>query len=84
MKRFRGGLIFKAHRLLYHSTLGLRVMKKKKKAVTHDAEGGARAERASAQGPVRGISIGQRERLGEGSWAQELESGVGRMVQEQV
>ena len=31
MKRFRGGLVFKAHRLLYHSTLGLRVMKKKKK-----------------------------------------------------
>ena len=30
MKRFRGGLIFKAHRRVYHSTLGLRVMKKKK------------------------------------------------------
>ena len=29
MKRFRGGLVFKAHRLLYHSTLGLRVIKKK-------------------------------------------------------
>ena len=27
---FRGGLLFKAHRLLYHSTLGLRVIKKKK------------------------------------------------------
>ena len=27
----RGGLVFKAHRLLYHSTLGLRVIKKKKK-----------------------------------------------------
>ena len=31
MKRFQGGLVFQAHRLLYHSTLGLRVMKKKKK-----------------------------------------------------
>ena len=31
VKRFRGGLVFKAHRLLYHSTLGLRVTKKKKK-----------------------------------------------------
>jgi len=31
VKRFRGGLVFKAHRLVYHSTLGLRVMKKKKK-----------------------------------------------------
>ena len=28
--RFRGGLVFKAHRLVYHSTLGLRVIKKKK------------------------------------------------------
>ena len=33
MKRFRGGLVFKAHRLLYHSTLGLRVIKKKKRKV---------------------------------------------------
>ena len=31
VQRFRGGLAFKAHRLLYHSTLGLRVIKKKKK-----------------------------------------------------
>ena len=31
VKRFRGGLVFKAHRLVYHSTLGLRVTKKKKK-----------------------------------------------------
>ena len=30
MKRFRGGLVFKAHRLVYHSTLGLGVTKKKK------------------------------------------------------
>ena len=28
--RFRGGLVFKAHRLLYHSPLGSRVMKKKR------------------------------------------------------
>ena len=38
MKRFREGLVFKAHRLLYHSTLGLRVIKKKKK-VTDRCEG---------------------------------------------
>ena len=31
MERFRGGLVFKVHRLLYHSTLGLRVIKQKKK-----------------------------------------------------
>jgi len=28
---FREGLVFKAHRRLYHSSLGLRVIKKKKK-----------------------------------------------------
>ena len=31
MKRFRGGLVFKAHRLLYHSTQGLRVIKKRRR-----------------------------------------------------
>ena len=31
MERFQGGLVFKAHRLVYHPTLGWRVMKKKKK-----------------------------------------------------
>jgi len=31
VKRFRGGLVFKAHRLLYHLTLGLRAITKKKK-----------------------------------------------------
>ena len=29
VQRFRGGLVFKAHRRLYHSLLGLRVIKKK-------------------------------------------------------
>jgi len=32
VQRFRGGLVFKAHRLVYHSTLGSRVIIKKKKA----------------------------------------------------
>ena len=31
VQRFRGGLVCKAHGLVYHSTLGLRVIKKKKK-----------------------------------------------------
>ena len=31
VKRFRGGLVFKARRLLYHLTLGLRVLQKKMK-----------------------------------------------------
>ena len=30
VNRFRGGLVCKARRLVYHSTLGLRVIKKKK------------------------------------------------------
>ena len=30
VQRFRGGLVFEAHRLLYHSILGLRVINKKK------------------------------------------------------
>ena len=29
VKWFRGGLVFKAHRILYHSTLGFRIIKKK-------------------------------------------------------
>ena len=33
MERFRGGLVFEAHRLLHHSTLGSRVMNKKKMLV---------------------------------------------------
>jgi len=28
VQRFRGGLVFKAHGILYHSTLGLRVIKR--------------------------------------------------------
>ena len=30
VQRFRGGLVYEAHRLLYHSTLDSRVVKKKK------------------------------------------------------
>ena len=33
VQRFRGGLVVKAHRLVYHSTLGLRVIKKKKRRI---------------------------------------------------
>ena len=40
VKRFRGGLVFKAHRLLHHSTLGLRVIKKKRKYLHEDDAGG--------------------------------------------
>ena len=36
MKRFRGGLVFKAHEPMYHSTLGLRAIKKKKFGVQRE------------------------------------------------
>ena len=35
MERFRGGLVSKAHGFWYHSTLGSRVIKKKKKKKVH-------------------------------------------------
>jgi len=31
VERFQGGLVFQSHRLWYHSALGSRVLKKKKK-----------------------------------------------------
>ena len=31
VERFRGGLVFKAHKFSYHSTLGSRVIKKKRR-----------------------------------------------------
>ena len=37
MKRFRGGLVFQAHRRVYHSTLGWRVIQKKKGPVGADS-----------------------------------------------
>jgi len=35
----RGGLVFKAHRLVYHSTLGWIVIKKKKRKICAEASG---------------------------------------------
>ena len=43
VKRFRGGLVCEAHRLLYHSTLGLRVMKQEKKEAGPGPAGWGRA-----------------------------------------
>ena len=37
MKRFRGELVFKAHTRLYLSTLGLRLIKKKKEGADFEA-----------------------------------------------
>ena len=35
LNRFRGGLVFNAHIILYHSTLGLRVLKQKRSTINH-------------------------------------------------
>ena len=46
VNRFRGGLVFKAHRLVYHSTLGSRVIKKEEEEegdLFADASGDHRA-----------------------------------------
>ena len=53
LKRFRGGLVFQAHRLVDHSTLGWRVIKKKKNRVRHlresEAQQGQRTQQAGAR-----------------------------------
>ena len=36
-ERFRGGLVFKAHRLVHHSILGWRVIQKKKRTPSRKA-----------------------------------------------
>jgi len=48
VNRFRGGLVFKAHRLVYHSTLGWRVIKKKK-SLKWNMEG--------ESGPLRAVHV---------------------------
>ena len=56
MQRFRGGLVLKAHRLLYHSTLGLRVIKKKKNFRVQVWELGVMVSREAARAAV-GLNI---------------------------
>jgi len=48
MQRFGGGLVFKAHRLLYHSTLGLRVIKKTRRQAGGWLVAFIRTERSAA------------------------------------
>ena len=47
MQRFRGELVFKAHRRLYHSTVGLRAIKKKKKIEEEPPIAASESERRS-------------------------------------
>ena len=78
VKRFRGGLVFKAHRLLHHSILGLRVMKKKRRdlvvLVMDDLGGEAYAHTMS-----RLITSGGRTPLGRSSQASLRKTGVRSM-----
>jgi len=56
VKRFQGGLVFKAHRWLHHSTLGSRVIKKKRRNVLEVSP--QRLEREPApRGGHRGTSL---------------------------
>jgi len=52
VKRFRGGFVIKAHRWLYHSTLGSRVIKKKMQGGTSGLIDFCITQR-KAQGPSR-------------------------------
>ena len=63
VQRFREGLVFKAHRLLHHSALGSRVIKKKKSVrsprVRHGA-GPGKCARGRARGGTRECSAAAR------------------------
>ena len=50
MTRFRGGLVFKARRLVYHSTLGWRVIQKKKNERSGGTDAGGEGVTAAARG----------------------------------
>jgi len=54
-KRFRGGLVFKAHRLVYHSTLGLRRIKKRRRE-RGEAPCPRRREATRASSPVSNVA----------------------------
>ena len=58
MQRFQGGLVFKAHRLLCHSTQGLRVIKKKKRGTLNfRLEGNIEEEEKTSSGGEQFIVV---------------------------
>ena len=64
MKRFRGGLVFKAHRLVYDSTIGLRVIKKKRRDMGGPRDGASHG----FLGPLLFVPVSRRVHKGlEGS-----------------
>ena len=56
---FRGGLVFKAHRWLYHSTIGSRVIKKKKvvRVQRSSLSSGTLFSFTLVTGPIRSLSL---------------------------
>ena len=56
MKRFRGGLVSKAHRRLHHSTLGSRVTRKKKKKYQRER---AAARAAPGLDGLEAVAVGR-------------------------
>ena len=71
VKRFRGWLVFKAHRILYHSILGSRVIKKNR------AVGGAQAVLEGGDLDARGrdLLLQSRSRLKPVSFEQRFSEG---------
>ena len=69
MKRFRGGLVFKAQRLLYHSILGLRIIKKMKKKAHQSIVWAYRQMHMRLHSPTsrQQVSVGRAEEYGESS-----------------
>ena len=88
--RFRGGLAFKAHRLLYHSILGLRVIRKKKKVTPRGTPGSSSYLRLidscitqlKAQGPFRTCNESTEEEE-EGLPPEEREGDVSERVEQE-
>ena len=58
VERFRGGLVFKASRLSYHSTLCWRIIKKKKKTAGGGRTIRRRRERREGSGEARTPALG--------------------------
>ena len=67
VNRFRGGLVFKAHRLVYYSTLGLRVIKEKKREEKRNGQGVHRQIMSVRQGVYRQIVLCP-EKCGRKGW----------------
>ena len=64
MERFRGGLVFKAHRLVYDSTLGLRVILENMTGTSRE-RGADRHAKGAEREPER-LEVGVQDRVWRG------------------